>query len=118
MNTDLSSMTGRNAPPARHTLESDSEEEQDPEDVHTSRTTSSIKLRRPAPDVKIQLTSDCPALAGEHLIIANSEAGMAWSQGLDASSLSLDGFLLVDGQKVIRDLNTWRKAEADDVYLS
>lgn len=89
----------RNAPPARHTLESDSEEEQDPEDVQTSRTTSSIKLRRPAPDVKIQLTSDCPALAGEHLIIANSEAGMAWSQGLDASSLSLDGFLLVDGQK-------------------
>ena len=51
--------------------------------------------------MEVQWTGERPSAKEQDLIIANGEAGMAWSQGLDTSSLSLDGFLSVDGQKVI-----------------
>lgn len=50
--------------------------------------------------MEVQWTSEQPPAEDVDLIIANDEAGMAWSEGLDLSSLPCDGFLLVDGVKV------------------
>ncbi|KAK9895379.1 hypothetical protein P389DRAFT_197439 [Cystobasidium minutum MCA 4210] len=90
-----------NAPPARHTLESDSEDEQDPEDVYRQEasTSSSSRRQKPKAVVAVQWTQDQPPAKDHELIIAHAEAGLAWSQGLDIDSLQVNAFLPIDGVK-------------------
>ena len=102
---------GRNAPPARYTLESDSEEEFDPEDNQQaeggSRTASTSK--RPEPVVSLELANKATGL---DVVVAIEEAGRSWAEGLDASNLVEDGSVSVNEQKVGFQCN------ADDAYTT
>jgi hypothetical protein len=92
--------TGRNAPPARHTIESDSEEEQDPEDLQQPSASTSTAFKRPLPSVTLEWIAEEHARKVETLIVACEEAGMAWSSGLDLSKLTFNGCLRVNDNTV------------------
>ena len=99
----MNAFIGRNQPPARHALESDSEDEVDNEDVHHAsgegpslrRSTAAVLVK---PDLKY--SKDEPP-KGLKLVIAVDEGGQLWSQGLTGRDMPEDGECFYDGRKVI-----------------
>lgn len=91
-------IVGRNAPPARYAVESDSEEDQDPEDyghAEGSRTVSSSRSREPV--VTVDFKREASDL---DVIVAVEEAGRAWAEGLDNDKIQEAGSVTVDDRKV------------------
>ena len=103
---------GRNQPPARHALESDSEDEVDIEDVHRASGEGSSSRRSAAtvpikPELKY--ANDEPP-KGLKLVIAVDEGGQLWAQGLTGRDMPEDGESFYDGRKVNLSILDMRKA--------
>jgi len=97
----------RNAPPARYTLESDSEDEQDPEDLYRppAASASSSSSSRPEPKVEFRASAASNGKAelppsGRSVIVAIADAGKAWTEGLDEQQLQEASEVLVNDKKV------------------
>lgn len=104
-------VTGRNAPPARYAIESDSEDEVDPEDTdraagHVAASTST--RTRGKDDVELKRISDA-SIKADDLIVAVDRAGQIWAEGFQeeqqqditsSASLREDAEVLVASRKV------------------
>lgn len=90
---------GRTAPPSRYAVESDSEDDVDPEDygrhAEASRTASSRK--RPEPSITVDLPKQSDL---SEVIVAIEDAGRSWAEGLDNQTLQEAGSVTVDNKKV------------------
>lgn len=93
----------RNSQPPRHALESDSEDEMDPEDNDLASGSASTSYKKPAkePIVRYESTDAEVSILNEPvLLVAIGDAGLAWSKGLDEGKLVEHAQISVDTRKV------------------